>query len=360
VAERSPYVQTISWLYDLRTRGLLNLDPPYQRRAVWSDKYREDFVDTILLDYPAPPIFLFETITEDGIAQYDVVDGKQRLNAVFHFISNEFAVGPRCPIESLRGSYFESFDKERRIRFFKYKFSIEILSVKEESILDSIFDRLNRNVAKLTAQELRHAKYDGEFITSAETMAVWLSDALGDQFPKLSKTARKQMKDVESVATLLLYLEEGPKSYSTAEMDQAFADRDDGWDQRSKIEDDFRQVAGDVASIICHPDGAFLNSSRFRNQADFYSLFGAISSLRRESRLPAAEEMARRLCAFNLILEAPADDITASVPIGAAQYFAAARAASNDAGPRKLRIAVLKDVILGNSIAKSYDDAARG
>ena len=97
VAERSPYVQTVSWLYDLKTRDLLDLDPPYQRRSVWPDKYREDFIDTILLDYPAPPIFLFETISEDGRAQYDVVDGKQRLSAIFDFISGEFAVGQKSP-----------------------------------------------------------------------------------------------------------------------------------------------------------------------------------------------------------------------------------------------------------------------
>ena len=45
--------QTISGFWDLYRRELLDLDPPYQRRSVWNQAYKDAFVDTILMQYPA-------------------------------------------------------------------------------------------------------------------------------------------------------------------------------------------------------------------------------------------------------------------------------------------------------------------
>ncbi len=50
--------QDVSWFLDLNDKGQLNLDPPYQRRSVWTLKDKRFFIDTILNNYPAPPIFV--------------------------------------------------------------------------------------------------------------------------------------------------------------------------------------------------------------------------------------------------------------------------------------------------------------
>jgi hypothetical protein len=80
-ARHSP--QTISWFWDLYQRQLLNLDPPYQRRSVWNTAFREYFIDTLLLEYPAPAIFLFSEVEPSGKTMHSVVDGKQRLLTTF-------------------------------------------------------------------------------------------------------------------------------------------------------------------------------------------------------------------------------------------------------------------------------------
>jgi len=36
------------------------------------------------------------------------------------------------------------------------------------------FDRINRNVKKLTPQELRHARFNGLFINTAEDLTEWM------------------------------------------------------------------------------------------------------------------------------------------------------------------------------------------
>ncbi len=70
--------QTISWFSDLFKRKLLNLEPPYQRRSVWNQSYKNDFIDTILLQYPAPAIFLYEEVSVEGVSIYQVVDVANR------------------------------------------------------------------------------------------------------------------------------------------------------------------------------------------------------------------------------------------------------------------------------------------
>jgi Protein of unknown function DUF262 len=52
------------------------------RQSVWSDKYRSDFITTVLMNYPCPSIFLFEQVRPDGTFLYKIVDGKQSVTTL--------------------------------------------------------------------------------------------------------------------------------------------------------------------------------------------------------------------------------------------------------------------------------------
>jgi hypothetical protein len=136
----------------------LDLDPPYQRRSVWNQTYRDFFVDTVLNSYPCPAIFLHETITPDGVARYSVVDGKQRLKTLFDFANNQFMVADDATITKLRDKYFRDLSDDTKRDFWRYQFSAEFIPQEDEQLINNVFDRINRNVAKLTRQELRHAR----------------------------------------------------------------------------------------------------------------------------------------------------------------------------------------------------------
>jgi uncharacterized protein with ParB-like and HNH nuclease domain len=114
--------QTISWFFDIYKRSLLNLDPPYQRRSVWNQEYKDFFIDTLLLNYPAPAIFLFEEIQTNGIAKYNLVDGKQRLSTIFEFVENQFPISEMGSLNDLRGKYFEDLSNEQKVNFWNYSF----------------------------------------------------------------------------------------------------------------------------------------------------------------------------------------------------------------------------------------------
>ena len=154
------------------------MDPPYQRRSVWNQSFKDYFVDTVLLGLPAPAIFLFEEISPEGRSVYHVVDGKQRLTTLLEFASDAFPVSDKSQTGQQAGTYFSALSPETRKDFWGYPFLVEYVPSNDEGIISGIFDRINRNVAKLTAQELRHAKLDGLFIKTAENLAEWVAETL--------------------------------------------------------------------------------------------------------------------------------------------------------------------------------------
>jgi hypothetical protein len=343
--KRKQNFQPIAWFYDLHQRDRLDMDPPYQRRSVWNQAFKDYFIDTILLSYPAPAIFLYEEITPEGVASYHVVDGKQRLTAIFEFVDNVFPVLDKGERTELRGKYFKDLDDDTKKTFWLYQFSVEYLPTAQESIINNIFDRINRNTARLTPQELRHAQYGGEFITAAEDLSDWMFLMMPPYFPNITPRSRKQMKDVEFVAHVLLLLETGPKGYSTTQIDQAFSDRDSEWEKREEIIERFRAVVGKVNEILAMPDqGQELIRSRLKNQADCYSFFGAVDQLLREGIIPDPSTAASRLITFIERVESEGARAGAGE---VADYYEAARSASNDGGPRQKRTNIVRRVLTG-------------
>ena len=262
--------QTFSWFHDLNQRGLLDLDPPYQRRSVWNQSFKDYFVETVILGYPSPAIFLFEELSEDGRSVFHVVDGKQRLTTLLEFANDNFPIKDGAKVPRLSGLYFSGLDSERKKSVWGYEFLVEYIPTNDEDIIDAMFDRLNRNVAKLSPQELRHARFDGEFMSAVEELSEWMERQLPKNFPRIAAQSRRQMKEVELVALILLWLEKkDARSYSQTELDKAFSDRDDDWEEKKDVEDAFRDTISFMNEIITLPgrrkscEFSLAKSSRF-------------------------------------------------------------------------------------------------
>jgi hypothetical protein len=341
-AERRQTTQSIAWFWDLYKRELLELDPPYQRRSVWSQSYKDYFIDTVLLEYPAPAVFLYEDIDEDGIAEYSVVDGKQRLSTVFGFLSNDFPVSDAASLTNLRGLSFAELPGDVKQRFYAYQFAIEFLPTTDAGTLSNIFDRINRNVARLTPQELRHAKFGGLFAKKAEDLAALMDERLPKGFPRIAPASRRQMKDVEFVAQLMLLTERGIESYSQEELDAAYSNRDTEWDDEHRVGQEVSTVLG-VLSRWAEPLLAG-EARRLRNQADFYSLYGVVLALHRDNKLPKGPTAISRLEKFMEIVN---DEDSRQSDEDAKRYFEAARSASNDVAQRRDRVRILTAVLTG-------------
>jgi len=341
--------QTVSWFWDLYTRDLLDLEPPYQRRSVWNQEYKDFFIDTVLNGYPAPAIFLYQEITSEGRSKYSVVDGKQRLSTLFEFAENKFPVSEQATLTRLRGKSFKDLENEVKQIFWKYQFAVEYVPSDDEGIINDIFNRINRNVSKLTPQELRHARFNGGFITTVEDLTDWMASILPPNFPSIPARARNQMKDVEFVALLLLFLEEGVKSYRQDDLDKAFNDRDLAWEEQDEIKSEFKQVILSIKELLaCSPLHINLSKTRLKNQADFYSFFSAIAELNREKLLNITAAICQRIYEFMETLKSPE---SAMITHESQAYYDAITTSLGSSGieKTKTRINILKSVILGNT-----------
>lgn len=192
--------QDISWFLDLTEKKQLDLDPPYQRRSVWTSKDKRFFIDTILNDYPAPPIFLHKSLDENGRATYHVVDGKQRLQTIIEFAANKIRIPDDFSDISLQKKRWDNLPRETREKFWNYVLIVEMLPSVNEATIRDTFERINRNSRKLERQEIRHAKYDGWFINLTESEA---EKSEWKDFGIVTTARAKRMSDVQFLSELL-------------------------------------------------------------------------------------------------------------------------------------------------------------
>ncbi|MGG6380337.1 DUF262 domain-containing protein [Paenarthrobacter sp. NEAU-H11] len=226
--ERIVTTHDLSWLLDLDRNNQLDLDPPYQRRSVWTPRDRRFFLDTIFRNYPSPAIFLHKSITYDtGQPTYHVVDGKQRISTILLFLNNKITLPLDFGDSNYNGKRWRDFADmpEIKRRLWNYRVTVEELDDLQEALVRDVFERLNKNSSKLTAQELRHARFDGWLITFLEQESlrpVW------KKF-KISTTAKeKRMTNVQNLAELAAVLVRGDISgFDQLDLDQFFADHDE-------------------------------------------------------------------------------------------------------------------------------------
>ncbi len=76
----------ISDIRDWRNDEKLEIRPDFQRKEVWSTAAKIMLIDTIFSNIPMPKIYV-ESIIRDGKTYRIVIDGQQRLTAIFDFFS---------------------------------------------------------------------------------------------------------------------------------------------------------------------------------------------------------------------------------------------------------------------------------
>lgn len=149
-------------LYRKYRKRQLILDVDFQRKNVWDDKQKCELIESILMGLPLP-IFYFK---QQNNATYVVVDGKQRLSALFEYLNNAFALKGLKILGFLNGNRFEDLTDELGIyqsQLEDYQvYSHLILPPTPDKILFDIFDRVNRGGTKLNKQEIRNALYHGK------------------------------------------------------------------------------------------------------------------------------------------------------------------------------------------------------
>ena len=357
---RTLTTQDISWFLDLHDKGQLDLDPPYQRRSVWSPRDQRFFIDTILNNYPAPPIFLHKTLDDGGRATYHVVDGKQRLQTIIRFTEDKVRIPDDFANVKLQKKRWSDVDRATMEVFWNYSLIVEMLPNVDEAKIRNTFDRINRNSRKLTPQEMRHAKYEGWFITFVE------AEAEQPEWRDLGvvTTARfKRMADVQFISELCAVVLKGTiQGFDQDALDELYAEYEDLTEVGDFVEGEFVDEVGrlkkGILDLLTWPK--LIRS--LKSQSHFYSLWAYLHMKRSTGQ--ETQDFAPRYDAFMGLVEnalaAPegaTNDVTtetATVPPAAAEYARYTRGASTDWTPRKRRHAAL---VAGIEGSEPYEDS---
>lgn len=209
--ERTVRTQTVE--YDLETivkkidKKVIKLNPEYQRRHRWDLPTASRLIESLILNIPVPFIYISQDVdvddeVDEGIARYSVIDGQQRLTAIFDFFKNNFALQDLEVLETLNGCRYADLPSFliRRLEERSIK-CLRIDSTLDQQVKYDIFERLNSGSVKLEPQELRNATCRGPF------KELSLKLAKLDSFRELSnlKADSKRLKKMEDVELVLRY-----------------------------------------------------------------------------------------------------------------------------------------------------------
>jgi hypothetical protein len=161
---------TIGSLLERLKHDELLLTPDFQRRAnLWDTERKSRLIESILLRIPLPSFYF----SEDENGNFEVVDGLQRLCAIFHFIDhaalNRATRSKLVPLRLKGLQYLEKEDEafseldrpfQRRINELEVNVNV-IRATTPKAVMFNVFARLNQGGLPLSAQEIRNAIYPG-------------------------------------------------------------------------------------------------------------------------------------------------------------------------------------------------------
>lgn len=146
----------------------------FQRGFVWTKKQMDRFVESLILGFPVPGIFL---VRQQADRRYLVLDGQQRLLTLQYFYKGIYA-GREFTLQNvgdrLKGRKYADLDpKDRRTIDDSFMQATVVTTDSSPSSLESvyqIFERLNSGGTQLTPHEIRVALYAGPLVDRLEEL----------------------------------------------------------------------------------------------------------------------------------------------------------------------------------------------
>ncbi|MBT4407324.1 MAG: DUF262 domain-containing protein [Euryarchaeota archaeon] len=157
---------SIGWFQQRIQRGKINPAPVYQRSFLreFDDKFKVRLVESVLCECPIPSLYLCST----GDANYDVLDGQQRIRTLVSFMNNGFSINKKYldPSKWEDGShkemhkiFFKDMDDTLQNRFEDYQLKCDIFTETDEWMARDIYIRINAASSNLKPMELMKATY---------------------------------------------------------------------------------------------------------------------------------------------------------------------------------------------------------
>ncbi len=260
--------RTISWFKRANDNGELQMKPPFQRNPVWITPQKSYLIDSILNGYPVPELYMQEFIDEQGNERHVVVDGQQRIRACLEFIEGRFSLNEE-ETPTWGNMKFEDLSPNDKKRIFGYTFIVRILPDIPDEEIRGIFQRINKNVVALNAQELRQATYWGPFLKTMQEVSNYSYWSTSGVFTPLNI---RRMMDIEYVSELSIATLHGHQNKKET-LDKYYLEYEEEFDSKDDLISIFQAVLFEIEQI--YPD---IKNTRWKKKTDFYSLFVFLAS----------------------------------------------------------------------------------
>lgn len=344
-SKRSPGDRDISILQDMHKRNQLRLAPEFQREAVWSRQAKAYLIDTILNDRPIPLLFFSKKINPStNRSFYEVVDGQQRLRAIFEFLDDKIRLSSTEETDARwRGRKYSELDEDDLVQLLNYELAIVELKNYSETDIRDVFVRMNKYVARLNAAELRRARESGAFKDLCSRLG---QQAFWTEMRILTPVQLSRLRGEELAAEFIILLNEGPQDKKDA-IDLYYRKYSEEFPEATELEDRLNAYLQWCRDTL--PD---FSTSRWRKPVDLYGLLGALDVVTDGGDLldkldPTAAGAG--LISFEKQLTAAASDKRgdpeATHPSFVTRYLTAASSQTDNIQPRTTRMETLISIL---------------
>ena len=145
----------INWnarqLVKMCMNGSITFDNAIQRGYVWDIKRKSLLIESMIIGYPIPAFYA----KRDESKVFDMLDGKQRSEAICGFLNGEYALTGVA--EEYEGKYFNDLPEEVQDDIISYSLTVYYFEDITDEEVNEMFYRLN-NGKPLTAIELTRVK----------------------------------------------------------------------------------------------------------------------------------------------------------------------------------------------------------
>lgn len=179
-------------------KGKILIQPDFQRNQVWDKKQKSKFIESIILNFPLPPIYLNETKE----STYIVIDGLQRSTALRQFYKGEYALTGIEALPKYNNKKFKDLPEILQSKFEDKKLTVFILKPSTPMVvIYDLFNRINTGGTQLNRQEVRNCIFIGKSTQLLKELSEekYFKDAIS------SGVSDKRMKDREVILRYLSF-----------------------------------------------------------------------------------------------------------------------------------------------------------
>ena len=260
-------------------RHEIKVNRDYQRSdKVWPPVAKSYLVETILLNYPIPKLFLFQKTDLRSRQTYkEVVDGQQRSLAILDFFRDEFQLSRSSEIAEAAGKRYSELDEELQQTFLSYSLSVDLVVSANSDNIREIFRRINSYTVPLNPEEKRHSIYQGEFKWFVHELSKTYDQCLVD-LGVLKEKQLIRMADTKLYSEIIHALLNGITRTNAKLLDKLYEGHDDEFQEKKEVTKNIEHAIDFILNI------ADIHGGPLMRPYNFYSLVLAIIHMKNPIR----------------------------------------------------------------------------